>query len=368
MFSRRPVSRRNFTLTSLAWTATGCGLGPDVDRARLGFPSSHSRLEAAARKEGALRIDAATGLFAIDDLDLLEAFNRLYPEIVLDYQRANSGELHTNFLQAASTGRPTADILISSAMDLQFKLVNDGFAQTYESPEKPHLPDWAVWKDQAYTITIEPLVFAYNKALMPPEDVPGSHEELADLLRRKTDQYRGKIAGYDPERSGTGYLYYTQDLLLSRDTLDFVQALGRTKPKFYVSGGEVRDRVSTGEHLLAYNMVYSYMVVRQAQHPNIAIVFPSDYTLVLSRIAFIPKTARHSAAARLFLDFLLSESGQNLMARQHTQPIRNGVTVIGAAPSPEVIRRVDFGPSLLANLDEFRRRRVLHEWRRALES
>jgi iron(III) transport system substrate-binding protein len=359
------LSRRTFTLTSLAWTATGCGLGLDVDRTRLGSTSSNSRIEAAARKESALRIDAATSLLGIEDL--LDSFKRLHPAIAIDYHRASSHDLHTNFLQEIGTHHPTADILISPAMDLQFKLVNDGFAQAYESPQKPHLPDWAVWKDQAYAITADPLVFAYNQALMAPADVPGSHVELADLLRRKPDEYRGKIASYDPESSGTGYLYYTHDLLLSRDTLDFVQAVGRTRPKFYNSGAEVRDRVSRGEHLLGYNMVNSYMI-RQLQHPNVGIVFPSDYTLVVSRVAFIPKMARHPAAGKLFLDFLLSERAQSLMARQHIQPIRNGVPMSGAAPSPEVLRPIHFGPSLLANLDEFRRRRVLHEWRRALES
>jgi iron(III) transport system substrate-binding protein len=357
--------RRTFTLASLAWTATGCGLGPD-GAARPGFPASHSKLETAARKEAALRIDAATGLLGIEDL--LESFKRLYPGITLDYRRGTSGELHANFLQEISSGGPTADIFISAAMDLQFKLVNDGFAQTYESPEKPHLPDWAVWKDQAYVITADPLVFAYNKALMPPADVPASHEELADLLRRKPGEYRGKIASYDPERSGTGYLYYTQDLLMSRDTLDLVQALGRTQPEFYDAGGDIGNKLLSGEHLLAYNVVNSYMVLRQLQNPNIGIVFPSDYTLVMSRVAFIPKLARHPAAGKLFLDFLLSEFGQALMARQYIQPIRNGITMSGPAPSPEVLRRIHFGPALLANLDEFRRRRVLHEWRRALES
>jgi iron(III) transport system substrate-binding protein len=254
-------------------------------------------------------------------------------------------------------------------MDLQFKLVNDGFAQVYASPEKLYLPDWAVWKDQAYAITAEPIVFAYNRALMPPADVPESHYELADLLRRKPEQYRGKIATYDPERSGTGYLYYTQDLLLSHDTLDLAEAVGRTQPKFYASGGDAMNKVQTGEHLLAYNMVSSQMMVRQSRDRNIAIVYPSDYTLVMSRIAFIPRTARHPAAARLFLDFLLSEPGQLLLAgHHHMQPIRTGITMKGGAPSPEVLRPIHFGPSLLANLDEFRRRRVLREWRRTFES
>ena len=56
------------------------------------------------------------------------------------------------------------------------------------------------------------------------------------------------------------------------------------------------------------------------------------------------------------------------MARQHMQPIRNGIPASDAVPSPDVLRRIHFGPALLANLDEFRRGRVLHEWRRTLNS
>lgn len=359
------ISRRKFTLASFA-AAAGCGVLANVYGDRLGLGSKQAQLEKAAEKEGALRIDVATGLLNAEDL--MNYFKRMHPNIALDLRRASSRELHLSFMQEISNGQPTADIIISPAMDLQFKLINDGFAQTYVSPEKAHLPDWAVWKDQAYAISADPLVFAYNKKLVPPEDVPQSHHEFTDLLRRKGNLYQGKVASYDPERSGTGYLYYTQDLLLSRDTLDFVQAVGRTQPKLYVAGSDVRNKVSAGEHWLAYNMVKSYMMVREDLHPDVAIVYPSDYTLMVLRIAFIPKTARHPAAGKLFLDFLLSQAGQTLMAQELMLPTRNGVAPVGETPSAEVVRRIHFGPALLANLDEFRRRRVLYEWRRAFES
>jgi len=313
-----------------------------------------------------VRVDAATGLSAVDDL--LNSFKALYPNIEVDYRRTYTADVNDNFLQESGEERPSADILISSAMDLQFKLVNDGFAQTYTSPEKPYLPDWAVWKDQAYAVAGEPIIFAYNRALMPAEDVPRSHVDLADLLMRKPDAYRGKISSYDPELSGTGYLYHTQDLLLSLDTLDLVQAVGRTQPEFFVTGADALQQLATGETLLAYNMVGSHALVAQQQNPDIGVIYPSDYTLVMSRVALISKFAKHPAASRLFLDFLLSETGQKHMARYQMLPIRNGIDTGYTMPQPEVLRRIHFGPSLLANLDEFRRRRVLRDWRRALES
>ena len=359
------ISRRAFTLAGVACVATGCSLEPYAERSLRRFTSAHSRVETAAAKEGALRIGAAAGPEG-GFQDLFAGFGGHYPAIALEYHRRTSNELTAQFLQDVAAGRPTVDILISSAMDLQFKLVNDNFARAYESPQKPHLPDWAVWKDQAYAITAEPIVFVYNRALMPPEDVPGSHDALTDLLRRKPEEYRDRIATYDPTRSATGYFYYSQDLLLSHDTLDLVAAVGRTHPGLYISGGAASERVTSGEHLLAYNMVSSYNLERQAHDPNIGIVYPSDYTLVMSHIALIPKTARHPAAAALFLDFALSQAGQAILAKHFMRPIRTDVPMAGPLPSSDVLRPIHFGPSLLASLDEFRRQSVLREWRRAI--
>ena len=57
-------------------------------------------------------------------------------------------------------------------MDLQVKLVNDGYAQPYVSKEITHIPDWAVWKNEAYAITAEPIVIVYNKNLVAESDIP----------------------------------------------------------------------------------------------------------------------------------------------------------------------------------------------------
>ena len=85
-------------------------------------------------------------------------------------------------------------------MDLQVKLVADGHAATYASPEIPGLPKWAVWKNQAYGTTYEPITFVYNKRLVPEADVPKDHTALLKLLKAKPDSYKGKVTAYDPEK------------------------------------------------------------------------------------------------------------------------------------------------------------------------
>ena len=74
------------------------------------------------------------------------------------------------------------------------------------------------------------------------------------------------------------------------------------------------ERIASGEHLLGYNLIGSYVL--QRKDPNLAMVMPKDYTLAFSRVAFINKDAPHPNAAKAFLDYLLSKRGQEVMAQQ----------------------------------------------------
>jgi iron(III) transport system substrate-binding protein len=201
---------------------------------------------------------------------------------------------------------------------------------------------------------------------MPPADVPHTHADLERLLRTSS-AYVGKIATYNPESSGTGFLYITQDLQVTRDTWPLVRAMGRSKLQLYTSTGAMLERVVSGEHLLAYNMLGSYALERQARDPSIGVVLPTDYTLVVSRIALIPAEARNPEAAKLFLDYLLSRRGQTQLASKHMTPVRTDVPAPPEArPNGDRARAIRVGPELLANLDQIKRLRFLKDWRRAV--
>src|SRR4051794_8714974 len=143
-------------------------------------------------------------------------------------------------------------------MDLQIKLVNDGYAMPYASPEAAFLPRWAVWRDEAYGISAEPVTIVYNRNLVPEAEVPRTHAALAQLLAAKSDAYKGKVATYDPERSSAGFLFLTQDIEITRSTWDLVRAMGQTGVKLYTSTEAMLGRVASGETLIAYNIIGSY--------------------------------------------------------------------------------------------------------------
>jgi len=160
-----------------------------------GYPADYSTIVEAAKKEGKVVIYATTDRIAANPL--IKDFQAAFPGIQVDYSDLNSTELYNRFIAEVAAGA-TGDVLWSSAMDLQVKLAADGNAATYVSPEAASLPKWAVWQNQAYGTTYEPITFVYNKRLMPAADVPADHTALLNLLISKTAAYRGKLTAYDP--------------------------------------------------------------------------------------------------------------------------------------------------------------------------
>lgn len=321
---------------------------------------------AAAAREGRLVIYAAT------DLDvariLLDDFRALHPGIRVEYVDMSSRELYDRFIDEAKRGGG-ADVVWSSAMDLQVKLVNDGYAQPHRSPETDALPAWASWKNEAFGTTFEPIAMVFNRKVMREEDIPDSHAELLRLVADPPDYLRGRIATYDPARSGLGFLLHTQDVLANPMVFwRLAEAFGRMGTRAYPSTAEMLDRISAGDALIGYNLLGSYTLIRAQQDENLAVVLPRDYTLVLSRVAFIARKAKHPNAARLWLDHLLSRRGQRLLAANPGfYAVREDV--VGDAAAEQLrrllggaFRPIPIGTGLLTHLDQIKRRDFLRQW------
>jgi iron(III) transport system substrate-binding protein len=335
-----------------------------------GYPASYAGIVDAARREGQVVIYSVTDLPAA--APLIRDFQKLYPGVRVDYRDMNSNDVYHRFLAETAAGEPSADVLWSSAMDQQAKLVNDGNALSYRSPEAAALPAWAAWHDEAYGTTFEPIVFAYNRRAVSAEEVPQSHADLAGRLTQRQQKFRGKVATFDIESSEVGYLFATQDARINPHFWDNTRMLGALGLDVYNATTKILDRLAAGEDLFAYNVIGSYALARARVDPALGVVLPQDYTLVLSRVAFIARQARHPNAARLWLDYLLSRRGQTVIANESQLFAVRG-DVEGRTTAAELSRElgsrlkpIPVGTSLLANLDRATREDFLRRWRGAL--
>jgi iron(III) transport system substrate-binding protein len=326
---------------------------------------------AAAQKEGRLVVYSSTDSASAEPL--LSDFKSQYPGIQVEYNDLNTTEIYNRFVAEAAAGSGTADFLWSSAMDLQLQLVQQGNAQPHTSSEAAHLPKWAIWQNQAFGTTFEPVTMTYNKRLLPQDAVPSSHADFMKLLKDKAAVFKGKLATFDPEKSGVGFLMMTQDLKVFPPFWDLAKAMGSVDVKVYTSTGAMLEKVSSGEHTIAYNIIGSYGLLRQQKDQSIGIVFPKDYLLAFSRIAFIPKGARHPNAGKLFLDYILSKRAQTIMANKALiYALRDDVEGQATAANlnkefGKALKPIEVGPDLLSALDKTKRLDFLKRWQEAIK-
>ena len=347
--TRRATARRavHFTATAIApaLALASCG-----DNWRPRNASADSQLT----------IYSSTDRAQFDDV--VADFTRKHPNIKITYEALAAREVYERTRREIDHGFAGADLVISSSMDLQIKLVNDGYAQPYASPQRSKLPSWAVWKNQAYAVSSEPIVIGYNKRLISSSDLPRDHDELASLLHRKEDYFRGRVAMYDPSTSPTGYLFVTQDLHIDRDNWDLIAAIGLVQPRLYISTAEMIDDLKSGQLLLAYNLIGSYALDRARNDPDFGVIIPRDYVLVGSRVALITRNGSHVQAARAFLDFLLSTDGQTILAGHGMVPLRQDVIRTDPLVGAGNIRAIQVGPALMAGVDRINRERFFTKW------
>ncbi|THD85893.1 ABC transporter substrate-binding protein [Aliigemmobacter aestuarii] len=289
---------------------------------------------------------------------VLEAFQRANPELTIRYVVAGSQDVY-----AAVTERKMAfDVAISSAMDLQMKLANDGLALPHEPGAALPLPDWAQWQDRVFSIAQEPVVLVLSRPALDGLRLPQTRRDLVDLLRDHPDRFQGRVGTYDPRQSGAGYLFATQEARQSDSFWRLAEVMGAVDPLLYSSSVDMLDDLESGRLTIAHNVLGSYAADRVGDDSDLVAVEYQDFTLTLLRTALIPDNAPNPEAAGVFIDFLLSAEGRRLIGAEAGLPPVNEAALM---QNPH-LRPIRLDPGLLVYLDKMKRRAFLEEWSAAM--
>lgn len=288
-----------------------------------GYPADYQQVVDGAKKEGKVVIYSTTDTKAAGPL--IQGFEAAYPGVKVEYNDMNSTELYNRYISEQAAGGNSGDVIWSSSMDTALKLATD-YALQYASPEVKNLPTWSVWQQKAYGTTYEPLVFIYNKRLIAPNEVPDSHAALAKLVQSQPDRFKNKVTTYDIEKSALGFMLSVQDMKADPHYFDTLAQMAKGGLSVQSSTGTMMERVSSGENLIGYNIIGSYADDRIKGEPSMGISYPNDYILVLSRVMFISSEAQNKNAAKLWLDYVLSPQGQDVLAnKSDITSIRNDI-------------------------------------------
>jgi iron(III) transport system substrate-binding protein len=238
-------------------------------------------LIAAAKKEGKLVYYTAN--FAEVEQEVIKAFNKRFPEIKVEMVRAPGGQLITRVKTEAANGKLSADVVDHSDRALMTELVN--LFQDYAPPNAgDYIPEAMISPKLWPRVTLVWSI-AYNSALVktPPKT-------WMDLTK---PEYGNKQIGEVIAPSGGTTWTRT---MFERQVLgeDYWRKQAATNPVLYPSGAPMSDALVRGDIAmgpLLYNIVYPYA-------------------------SGVPTTAKNPNAAKLFLNWCLSEEGQTFMIKE----------------------------------------------------
>ena len=285
---------------------------------------------------------------------VIESFRAFRPDLAIEYTVASSTEV----MDAIVREKQPFDIVISSAMDLQTKLANDGLAREHISPTTQNLPDWAVWNDMVYAFTQEPAGFVISNALFDGLPIPQNRQKLITALRQNPDRFKGRVGTYDIRKSGAGYLFATQDARVSDTYWRLTEVMGRLDPTLYCCASEMITDVVNGDLAVAYNVLASY-AEKSPHQDKFTIILPSDFSIVMLRTMLIPKTSKKPVLAANFLDFVLAQTYPSGVS-----PLLKTQSLEEAEQS--TLYRISMGPGLLVYLDYFKKKNFIAEWENAI--
>ena len=304
-------------------------------------------------------------------LPLIASFQDGHPDVSIRYEDMLASEIAARVIAETDAGQASADFLFSSAMDLQLKLANDGYGQEALVPMAQDWPAWAKWQDTAFALTFEPAVLVFHRPSFP-DGPPQSRLELLDWLGTAPSSLTGRIGTYDIEKSAVGYLFIARDAEHFPDIWSLLKAMGQARLQTFPTSQDIIDRVADGRLVLGYNILGSYAAEQARLEPDIGFVLLRDYTVVVSRVAVVPRAAASPELGRAFLAFLMSAEGQTLLSEKLRLPAVS-LEVSGAgsgaamqAALGDQLRPVPVSPGVLVYLDQAKRQRLLRLWQRAL--
>jgi iron(III) transport system substrate-binding protein len=246
---------------------------------------------------------------------VLEGFSAKYPWIKVTTTDLGAYEVFERYYTEAAGNARTADIIATTAPDGWINFAKKGEVDPYVSKEDANIPDMGKIDKGVYAVSTDPMVFVWNKALLP--DPPKTMADLVSMIQKDSAKFQGKLITYDAAGEGFGYglnWFYTK--ATGDEGWKTLQALGTAKPKLQTSGGKMIDAVVAGEAILGFFVSNITVQPRLAQAGQLlGYSFVPDAQIVAVRPMAVTKHAASPNSAKLLLDYILSSEGQIAFAK-----------------------------------------------------
>jgi iron(III) transport system substrate-binding protein len=327
-----PIRRRNFILGGSAFFVLGGGGKARAQPAPAMTPHEKELYEAAKKEGGELTWYTAQS----DDITaqaLGRSFESLYPGLKVNGLRTTAQVAYQRITQEIKASAIQCDVLSSTDLGHSVALKANGAFEKYVPDNSSKVLD--VYKnydpDGYYFVTSAGMIgIGYNTSKVKEADAPRNWTDLLD------PKWKDNIALGHPGFSG--YVGTWALTLRNQYGWDFFEKLAKNNPRVGRSINDTVTMLNAGESAVAGSGPVGTLLESVQKGNPLAMVYPTDGTVLIIAPSSIMKGCKHPNAARLFMEFLMSEEASRIWVGHFNETIRPEVSAPAGAKSAKDVK------------------------------
>jgi iron(III) transport system substrate-binding protein len=327
------ASRRHVLKGSAAFAAAFGTVG-SVRTASAAVSAREKELYDLAKKEGEL-----TWYTAHSDDATAQALGRdfesLYPGMKVNVVRTTAQVAFQRVSQEIKAGAMQVDVLSSTDIGHYVYLKEKSLLEKYV-PEnagkvldiyKNYDPDGYFFVTSAGMIAI-----GYNTGKLKEADAPKNWPELNDAT------WKDKIAVGHPGFSG--YVGTWVVTLRKLYGWDFFEKLAKNNPQIGRSINDTVTMLNAGERIVAASGPVGTALSSAAKGNPLAMIYPTDGTVLIIAPSGIMKGVKHPNAARLYMEYLMSPEASRVWLTHFNESLRPEVVPTDGRTSAKDVKTI----------------------------
>jgi len=232
--------------------------------------------------------------------------------VKVEFFQATTGKVMARIEAEASN--PVVDVLISASWDTATDFAERGWLVPYTSPNAATVPDF-LKTETAVAQGVAALAIAWNPASGTPKPA-----EWADLTK---PEYKDLVNLPDPAQSGSAFELVSA---LSADGMGLFESLAANGAIVAGANAEALNPVLQGAKAAVFGAVDYISLNGKAKGESIEVIFPETGTVIAPRPVMILNWSKNQDDAKKFVDYVLSDAGQAIVAGTSLMPARADVT------------------------------------------
>ncbi|EPE97604.1 ABC transporter substrate-binding protein [Rhizobium grahamii] len=259
----------------------------------------------------------------------VDGFMAANPDVKVDWVRDGTPKIIAKLQAEIEAGNPVADVLLIADTVTLERLKEAGKLLAYKSPEAASY-DASLYDADGYYYSTKLITtgIVYNTSATFK---PTSWKDLTKA------EAKGLVTMPSPLTSGAALIH--AQTLVGVDGLgwDFYKDLAANGATAAGGNGAVLKSVASGEK--AFGMIVDYMPIREkAKGAPVEFVFPIEGVSAVTEPVGILASSKNADAAKKFVDYVLSEKGQEGFLKLGYIPARNGMKLPEGFPARDSIK------------------------------